>query len=48
MIEITTKVKPGTAVQVLGKLSLPYEQRQKRWLRAPGVGRAGSAQVAPW
>jgi urease accessory protein len=34
MIEITTKVKPGTAVQVLGKLSLPYEQRQKRWLRA--------------
>jgi len=34
MIEITTKVKPGTTVQVLGKLSLPYEQRQKRWLRA--------------
>ena len=34
MIEITTKVKPGTAVEVLGKLSLPYEQRQKRWLRA--------------
>lgn len=34
MIEITTKVKPGTAVQVFGKLSLPYEQRQKRWLRA--------------
>ncbi|HEV8719401.1 MAG TPA: urease accessory protein UreE [Candidatus Binatia bacterium] len=34
MIEITTKIKPGTAVQVLGQLSLPYEQRQKRWLRA--------------
>ncbi|HVO95082.1 MAG TPA: urease accessory protein UreE [Terriglobales bacterium] len=34
MIEITNKVKPGTPVEVLGKLSLPYEQRQKRWLHA--------------
>ena len=34
MIEITNKIKPGTPVQVLGKLSLPYEQRQKRWLHA--------------
>jgi len=34
MIAITNKVKPGTPVEVLGKLSLPYEQRQKRWLHA--------------
>jgi urease accessory protein len=34
MMEITNKVKPGTPVEVLGKLSLPYEQRQKRWLHS--------------
>lgn len=34
MIEISSKIKPGAAVEICGQLSLPYEQRQKRWLRA--------------
>lgn len=34
MIEITTKIAPGTAVEITGQLNLPYELRQKRWLRA--------------
>jgi urease accessory protein len=33
MIEITRKVKPAEGVAITGKLSLPWELRQKRWLR---------------
>ena len=34
MLEITTKLKSGARVDVRGQLSLPFELRQKRWLRA--------------
>lgn len=34
MIEITAKIKPGTGAQISGQLRLPYDLRQKRWLRA--------------
>jgi urease accessory protein len=34
MIEITAKIEPGATVEVRDKLELPYELRQKRWLRA--------------
>ena len=34
MIEITTKLKSGARVDVRGQLSLPFESRQRRWLRA--------------
>jgi len=33
MIEITTKLEPGSHPDVSGQLSLPFELRQKRWLR---------------
>ena len=33
MIEITRKVKSAEGVAIAGKLSLPWELRQKRWLR---------------
>ena len=34
MLEITTKLKSGASAAVRGQLSLPFELRQKRWLRA--------------
>ena len=34
MLEITTKLKSGERADVRGQLSLPFELRQKRWLRA--------------
>jgi len=34
MIEITSKITMGAAVEVSDRLELPYELRQKRWLRA--------------
>jgi urease accessory protein len=35
MIEIRAKIARGSDAAVAGRIELPFERRQKRWLRAP-------------